>query len=228
MFKSLLLLSALATTTLAATKEQLLLGPPNSGAASGGANWLFGANGGGSATVDFDDAASTGFDFVLSNSVAGTGNNVDWRCPPFSLGHAAGGAKPITFSFAYKFPGEVTKGNNLHVQLRFFDDTGTNFVSEHVFPIGAHSGDSNMKDYRKVTIEGIIPPSKARTADIWINANIFEPWVSGAGRVGDFSVTTLPGSRLPKAGIVVAILAGLGVLAMLLVYFRRRAVPVTS
>src|SRR6476646_5790149 len=137
MIKPLLFLAvtAFAMTTFATSKERLFLGPPNSGAASGGATWLTGANGAGSATVDFDDAPMGGFDFVLSNSVAGTANNADWRCPPFSLGPAAGGAKPITFSFAYKLPDAVAKGNNLHVQLRFFDDTGTNFVSEHVFPI---------------------------------------------------------------------------------------------
>jgi hypothetical protein len=219
-----LLVSALFTA-IAFGREQVFLGPQNSGAASGGANWFFGENGAGSATIDFDDAHNGGFDFVLSNSVAGTDNKVDWRCPPFSLKGAAGGSRPITFSFAYKLPDAVAKGNNLHVQLRFFDETGTNFISEHVFPIGAHSGDSRMKDYKERTIENIFAPPKARTADVWINANIFEPWVSGTARVGDFSVTTVPRSLASQAGIAAGLLAGGGALILLFTWLWRRRAP---
>lgn len=213
-----------AIANIALAKEQIFLGPANSGAASGGANWLTGANGAGYTAIDFDDAARDGFDFTISNTVAGKENNADWRCPPFSLGAAAGGARPITFSFAYKFPDKVAKGNNVHVQLRFFDSTGTNFISEIVLPIGAHTGDSNMSDYKTRTLENVIVPRKARTADIWIDANIFEPWVSGTGRFGDFSVTTVPRSLLFKAGVIASVLIGICVVTLLLTYlWRRRA-----
>lgn len=213
-------------TTLALAKEQIFLGPADSGAASGGADWLTGANGAGYTVVDFDDAANGGFDFTISNTVAGKENNADWRCPPFSLGAAAGGARPIIFSFAYKFVNAVAKGNNVHVQLRFFDSTGTNFISEIVLPIGAHTGDSKMSDYRTLTIGNIFAPQKAKTADIWIDANIFEPWTSGTGRFGDFSVMTVSRSLLFKAGVIATALIGICVLTMLSIYFWRRRAPV--
>jgi prepilin-type N-terminal cleavage/methylation domain-containing protein len=209
----------------ASGKEQIFLGPAGSGASSGGANWLTGANGTGFTVVDFDDPANGGFDFTLSNTVAGAENNADWRCPPFSLGAAAGGARPIIFSFAYKFVNAVARGNNMHVQLRFFDPTGTNFVAEDVIPVGARTGDSSMTSYRTLTFEGIIAPPKARTADIWINANIFEPWVSGTGRFDSFSVTTAPRSWLFKAGVIATVLTGIGALTVLLTCFWRRRAP---
>ena len=185
-------------------KEVQRLGP-----ATNSVEWLNGANGGGYISIDNDDAPKSGFDFTISNTVAGTGNNADWRCQPFSLETAAWGARPIAFSFAYKFSEAVAKGNNVHVQLRFFDSTGTNFISEIVLPVGAHTGDSRMSDYKTLTLENILVPRKAKTADVWINANIFEPWVSGTARFGDISVTTAPRSLLFKASVVMAALIGI-------------------
>jgi hypothetical protein len=213
------------TATIASAKGQIFLGPAGSGTSTGYINWLTGANGAGFTAVDFDDPANGGCDFTMSNTVAGAGNNADWRCLPFSLGAAAGGARPITFSFAYKFVNPVARGNNMHVQLRFFDATGTNFVAEHVIPVGARTGDSSMASYRTLTFEGIFAPPKARTADVWINAKIFEPWVSGTGRFDSFSVTTAPRSLLFKAGVIAAVLIGICVLTGLLIYFLRRRAP---
>jgi hypothetical protein len=206
-------------------KGQIFLGPAGSGASSGGANWLTGANGAGFTSVDFDDPANGGCDFTISNTIAGAENNADWRCVPFSLGPATGGARPITFSFAYKLVDRVAARNNIHVQLRFFDSTGTNFIGERVIPVGAHTSDSAMTDYRTLTINGILAPPRARTADIWIDANIFEPWVSGTGRFDNFSVTTSPRSLLFKAGVVVTVLIGICALTMLLIHFWRRSAP---
>jgi hypothetical protein len=215
------------TASSVSTKAQIFLGPPDSGASSAGANWFMGANGGGSTSVDFNDPAKNGgCDFVLSNTVAGPGNSADWRCPPFSLGPAAEGARPITFSFAYKLVDTVAGGNNIHVQLRFFDSTGNNFINERVIPVGARTGDSGMITYRTVTISGIVAPPKARTADIWINANIFEPWVSGTGRFDNFSVTTPARSLLFKAGVVATALIGICALTMLLIRIWRRSASV--
>jgi len=193
------LFTAIATLLTVASwvsaKDRLLLGPPGAGQPGGCASWFTGANGAGSTSIDFRDPAHGGCDFVLSNSVAGDGNNADWRCPAFSLGPAAGGARPITFSFAYKLPDPVAAGNNVHVQFRFFDSTGTNFISERVVPVGAHTGDSAMTGYRTLVLSPIMAPPQARMADIWVDANIFAPWVSGTAQFDSFSVTTLPGSK---------------------------------
>ena len=211
------------TTTTASGKGRIFLGPPDSDASSAGANWFSGANGGGSVSVDFNDPATNGgCDFVISNTVAGKENNASWRCPNFSLGPAAGGARPITFSFAYKLENPVAAGNNIVVVLRFFDSTGTNFISQRTVQVGVHTSDSAMTSYRTITITGILAPPKARTADVWIDANDFDPWVSGAGRFDNFSVTTAPRSLLFKAGVGTAVL--FGVLTVLLIQlWRRRA-----
>jgi hypothetical protein len=105
-------------------------------------------------SIDNDDAPKSGFDFTISNTVAGTSNNADWRCQPFLLEPAAGSARPIAFSFAYKFLEAVANGNNVHVQLRFFDSTGTNFISEIVLPVGAHTGDSRMGIMTALQVDG--------------------------------------------------------------------------
>ena len=172
-----LLVATFAIATISASgKDGIPLGPPDTDASSAGANWYTGANGGGSVSVDFNDPATNGgCAFVISNTVAGKENNADWRCPNFSLGPAAGGARPITFSFAYKLSDRVAAGNNIQVQLRFFDSTGTNFISERVVPVGTRTGDSAMTSYRTITIPGILAPPKARTADAWIDANDFDP-----------------------------------------------------
>jgi hypothetical protein len=220
-----LLVTTFAIATITASgKEQISLGPPNSDASSAGANWYTGANGGGSVSVDFNDPATNGgCDFTISNTVAGKENNASWRCPNFSLGPAAGGARPITFSFAYKLENPVAAGNNILIMLRFFDSTGTNYISQRTIQVGAHTSDSAMTSYRTITIPGILAPPKARTADIWIDANDFDPWVSGTGRFDNISVTTAPRSLLFKAGVGAAVLLGVGVLTVLLIqlWFRR-------
>ncbi len=224
-FITLLVATFAITTTTASGKGRIFLGPPDSDASSAGANWFSGANGGGSVSADFNDPATTGgCDFTISNTVAGKENNASWRCPNFSLGPAAGGARPITFSFAYKLVDTVAAKNNILVLLRFFDSTGTNYISQRTIHVGVHTSDSAMTSYRTITIPGILAPPKARTADIWIDANDFDPWVSGTGRFDDFSVTTAPRSLLFKAGVGAAILLGVGALTVLLIQlWRRRA-----
>jgi hypothetical protein len=213
------------TTTTASGKQQIFLGPPDSDASSAGANWFTGANGGGSVSVDFNDPATNGgCDFVISNTVAGKENNASWRCPNFSLGPAAGGARSVTFSFAYKLENPVAAGNNILVMLRFFDSTGTNYINQRTIQVGAHTSDSAMTSYRTITIPAILAPPKARTADVWIDANDFDPWVSGTARIDNISVTTVPRSLLFKAGVGAAVLLGIGTLTGLLIQlWRRRA-----
>jgi hypothetical protein len=221
---SLVVTTSVITAMIASGKNQIVLGPPESGTWSGSSKWLTGAYGDASTFFDFNDPSKGVCAFVLSNTVAGDKNKADWRCEPFPLGPAADGASPLTFSFAYKLPERVAARNNLHVQLRFFDAAGTNFFGERVILVGDHTSDSAMTDYRTLTINGILAPRKARTADIWINANIFEPWVSGAARFDDFSVTTEPRSIFtsPIALVGLAILMVIAVSSVLLMRRTRK------
>jgi len=218
-----LLVATFAITTMVASgKDQIFLGPAESGTWSGSEKWLTGAYGAASTSYDFDDHAKGDCAFVISNTVAGKENTADWRCVPFSLGPATGGARPITFSFAYKLSDRVVAKNNILVQLRFFDSTGTNFIGQQIIPVGAHTSDSAMTDYRTLTITGILAPTRARTVDIWVDANIFEPWVSGTAHFDDFSVTTLPRSLRFKMMVGAAVLLGICTLTVLLVQLWRR------
>jgi hypothetical protein len=214
------------TTLTTSGKGQIFLGPPESGTWSGSEKWLTGAYGAASTSYDFNDPAHGVCAFVLSNTVAGTENQADWRCEFFSLGPAAGGARPLTFSFAYKLENPVAAKNNIIVLLRFYDSTGAKFIGQRVVQVGAHTSDSAMTSYRTLTMNGIMVPPKARTIDIAIgaNQNANEPWVSGVARFDDFSVTTVPRSLLFKMGVGTAILLGLGALTVLLIQlWRRRA-----
>ena len=215
---------AIITTMVASGKEQIFLGPAESGTWSGSSKWPNGMYGAASTSYDFNDVSHGVCAFVISNTVAGTENKADWRCEVFSLGPAAGGARPITFSFAYKLADPVAAGNNLRVQLRFWDSSGTNFMGERNIRVGAHTSDSGMTSYRTLTMNGILAPRKARTMDIAIlaNQNADEPWVSGTGRFDDFSVTTAPRSLQFKAGVGAAILLVVGALIMLLIQLLRR------
>jgi hypothetical protein len=214
--------TAFIVTTMAASgKEQIFLGPPESGTWSGSEKWLTWASGAASTSYDFNDPAHGACAFVLSNSVAGKENAAEWRCLPFSLGPAAGGARPITFSFAYKLSDPVAPGNNMRVLLRFCESGVSNFISERTILLGAHTGDSAMSSYRTLTMNGIMAPRKARVADIWITTS---DWASGAGRFDDFSVTTVPRSPLFIMGVGAAILLAVGALTALLIQlWRRRA-----
>ena len=220
-----LLVATFAIATTTASGKQIFLGPPDTDASSAGANWFSGANGGGSVSVDFNDPATNGgCDFAISNTVAGKENNASWRCPNFSLGPAAGGARPITFSFAYKLVDVVAAKNNILVLLRFFDSTGAKFIDQRFIQVGVHTSDSAMTSYRTITLTGILAPPKARTADIWIDANDFDPWVSGTGRFDNFSVTTVPRSPLFKVMVGAVVLLAVGALTALLIQlWRRRA-----
>jgi len=209
-------------------KKQVLLGPPNYGTSGAIADWIPDMKGEGSVSADFIDPATRGgFDFVLSNTIAGPTNNADCRCPLFPLGPATGGKRPITFSFAYKLPATVTKGNDIHVNLRFFDATGMKFFSQRVILVGAQSGDSAMTGYRTITVTGIKAPQRAQTADVWINANSFDPWwVSGPAQFADLSVTTGTHSLLSRACVTGMALIVAGALIPLLVRFWRCSTPV--
>jgi hypothetical protein len=206
---------------VAQAREVVFLGPVESGTWSGSSSWLTGASGAGATWFDFNDVGKGACAFVISNGVAGKENRADWRCEMFSLGPAAGGARPISFSFSYKLPDRVRDGDDLHVQLRFFD-AATNGVADRRIKLGSHTRDSAMENYRTLTMNNIRPPARARLADITIIANIDSPWSSGAGRFDDFSVTTEPGPSVLKWALAGAGLAVIGIVIALLVRFSRQ------
>ena len=198
---TLLLVTAVLAAPAGAMAGLISLGLANPGAEHGSDGWYWGTNGAAWVSLDHTDPATGEYDFTIGNNTAGHENRADWRSHIFPLGAAANGARPITFSFTYKFPGKINERENLQVFLRFFDAAGTNFFGQKIFRVGFHTGDSNMVNYRTMTITDIIAPRKARSADIWITANIWEPWTSGVGRFDDFSVTTV--SRLGWTLLVV-------------------------
>jgi serine/threonine protein kinase len=206
-------------------KQQILIGPANPGAENGPDEWCWGASGGGYLSIDNTDPASGDNDFTLGNTNLDGDNSADWRSVIFPLGPATAGAKPITFSFAYKLTDEVQAGDNVRVQLRFFDQT-TNFVGEKNFWLGSKSHDSAMTRYKTITVGGIHAPRRAKVADVHVCINLYgDHWSSGTGRFDDLTVTTTKHSLLFKAGVIVAVLIGIWALIMLLVHFWRRSAP---
>jgi len=79
-----------------------------------------------------------------------------------------------------------------------------------------------MTRYKRVVVGNILAPRNAQTADVRINANLFEPWASGTGRFDNISVTVTPHSLLFKTGVVATALTGICALILLLVRFWRR------
>ena len=218
------LIAVFMTNLTALGGGQILLGPAGTGTWSGSEKWLTGTVGSASTLYDFNDTCHGMCALVISNTVAGKENRADWRSQPFSLGPAAGGARAIMFTFAYKLSDRVQAGNNIHVQLRFFD-SDTNFLAERVTMLGAHTSDSAMTNYRTLTLADILAPPKARLADVWINANIFDPWFSGTAHFDDISVTTAPRSEAFKVAVMASVLIGIFALGVLAIYLRRQRAP---
>jgi hypothetical protein len=196
----------------ARASAQTVLGPDNPGAENGNTNWFTGTSGTGHSTIDTTDPATGTQDFELG--VDAGGGNGDWRSASFLLGAATNGAQTVDFSFKYKLLNAVNAGDNMRVQLRFFQtNAGGIFLGEQNVLVGAATGDSSMNAYRLSTTTGITVPANAHSADIRFSGNLFEPWTSGTGRFDDFSVTTAPEP---------ASLATLGVVALGLLTRRRR------
>ncbi len=208
-----------------AAARPVFIGPGNPGAENGPHEWWWGASGGSFLSIDDTDPASGTNDFTLGNSTVEGTNSADWRAVIFPLGPAAAGADPIIFSFAYKLMDEVKPGDNIRVQLRFFDKT-TNFVGQKEFWLGSKSGDSAMTGYKTVIARGIHAPPRAQVADVRVSVNLYgDRWSSGTGRFDDFSVTTVPGWRWVKLLVITGLGFGLGtalvVLAMWMLRTRR-------
>ena len=190
----------------------VMLGPGNPGAENGPDEWWHGASDGSFLSIDNTDPATGNSDFTLGNSAVDGTNSAQWRTVIFPLGPAAAGAKPITFSFAYKLTDEVKAGDNIRVQLCFFDKT-TNFLGQRDFLLGSKSDDSAMTSYKTITARGIQAPLRAQVADVRVSINLpGDRWSSGTGRFDDFSVTTVRGWSWAKLLVITALAMGLMVL----------------
>jgi hypothetical protein len=203
-----------------ADARRVFLGPANAGAESGWSGWYNGTLGGGFVAIDTDDPATgvSCFSIGISNAVPGETHHADFRSEPFSLGRAGPTRQPIALSFAYKLPGKVKPGDNIQVFFRFFDQTGTNCLDQEMVRLGSNTGDSEMRQYKTMTLADIFAPRKAVTADIWVAANISdEPWTSGAAQFDDFLVTAGPArfrATLYVGAAIFAVLAALLIRAL--------------
>src|SRR5450631_1107630 len=139
-------LGILTTLALSLQAQSVVLGPSNGGFESGNTDWFSGGTGGAAGSVTLPDNTSNGpsapgsFDLLITSD--GTGN-ADFRSATFSLGSAANGLNPVTFSFDYNILGTVTPGSNIRVGLRTWSDSGgSSFQGEQNFFIGDTTGDS--------------------------------------------------------------------------------------
>jgi hypothetical protein len=212
-----LLTIAMGVMAMSATARQIMVWPSAPGAAHGFDDWNHGTSGGGYQSVDNTDPATGVDDFTLGNTNVGRENHADWRSQVFALGPAAGGVKPVTFSFSYKLQDTVNDGDNMRVQLRFYSKA-TNFISQKEFWLGSSSHDSEMTSYKKMVVGDFRVPKKAQAADVTISANYYDNdrWTSGTGRFADFSVTTA--SRFPLLKVIIGSVM-LSIIAALSVFF---------
>jgi hypothetical protein len=155
-----LVLLAIAVVVTLLFPRRVMIGPVNPGAEYGSDQWWVGASGKGYLFVDHADPASGTNDFTLKNTNQDKNSSAGWRSVIFPLGPAAAGARPITFSFAYKLADDVNAGDNMLVQFRFFN-RATNWIIERDFELGDSSHDSAMSHYKTVTIGGILAPHNA-------------------------------------------------------------------
>jgi hypothetical protein len=182
----------LACATMPA-KADTFLGPLNPGFEQGSASWNAGGTGGAAGSISFANSPTNGPSAPGTNCVAetsdGTGNT-DFRANAFSLGAAATGTNPVTFSFDYNIVNPVTTGNNVRVGLRFFDLTGGNYQGENDSHVGSDNGDLGANGWQHFSVT-VTPPSSAYTADIRVSLNVFgdDAWSLGTVLLDNFSVS---------------------------------------
>ena len=179
-----------STMSAPVDKSQSLIGPVNPGAEDGSEHWFHGMDGEGVLLTDDTDPATGDNDFTLENSSTNRQDHADWRSETFSMGAATNGTRALRFSFDYKLPGTVKDGDNLRVQLRFYDKT-TNFIGQKEFWVGSKTQDSAMANYKTISTNGIIPPPGSWLADIVLSANLYaeDRWSSGIARFDNVLVT---------------------------------------
>ena len=205
-----------------ADRERALLGPLNPGAEEGSEHWFYGTSGAGSVSTDRADPAAGACDFTLENSDSNRQSNAGWRSEIFSLGPATNGNVPLRFSFAYKLPGQIKDGDNLRIQLRFFDHA-TNFLAQKVFFVGSSTHDSVMTGYKTITADDLLAPAGSRLSDITLEANQYDDnWSSGAGRFDNLLVTIKKTPASPSKLVGLAVLSGFAIL-LLLIFLKARS-----
>lgn len=188
------LAGGIAASSGAAKEAPDLLGPKNPGAENEFSQWHEQLTGAAIASIDEADPATDCNDFMVANSVPGGRNHAGFRSDSFPLGHVAESGRPITLSFAYKLPDKVKPGDNIEVSLQFSEETSMRVCSlgERKVLVGSFTGDSEMTEYKTITVTNIFAPENATAAQIWVNANFSEPWSSGAAQFDDFKVTAAP------------------------------------
>jgi hypothetical protein len=182
----------IAAISAVANAHPVFLGPANPGAENGLAGWYCKTLGGGSASID-DDPATGCNDFKIENSDATSRwrHHADLLSQTFPLGDVGKAHRPITVSFAYKLPDKVKPGDNIAFHLRFIELTGMRIdtLGGKTILVGSSTADSAMTQYKTMTVTNIFAPASAVLAEVWITANISEPWTSGAAQFDDISVT---------------------------------------
>jgi len=153
---------------------------------------------------------------------AAVDHRADLRSEKFPLGRAGKTRGPFTLSFAYKLPGKVKPGEDLDVNFRFFGPVDDNFLDQTVLNVGTTTHDSEMTQYKTVTVTNILAPKEAVKADVWIVAGIAEPWTSGYAQFDDFSVTAVPARSWVGVVVGIGIFAALANLLIWTLYVRRR------
>lgn len=198
------MLVPLVMFSTAANAHPVPLGPKNSGAESDFTDWYSGIRGGGSVSVENDPKEGhNNFSIGITNLVPDQTNWADLRSHIFSLNEAANGQRPLTFSFSYKLSDKVNPGDNIAVYLRFFDSTGTKFYDQKPVFVGSDTHDSEMYIYKTLAVSNIVTPPGAVTADVWVTANLFQPWTLGTAEFDDFSVITT--SPVPWRNVIIGV-----------------------
>lgn len=199
--------SAVVSVTVSSSLRPptVVLGPLNPGFEQGNAAWNAGGTGGAAGSINFANIGQNGPADPGTNCVSETSNgtgNTDFRANSFSLGAAAAGASPVTFSFDYNILNPVLAGNNIRVGLRFFDSSGTSFQGENNSHVGANNGDPGAIGWQHFSVT-VTPPTTAQTADIRVSMNVFgdDAWTNGTVLFDNFTVR-IGGETPPVAGNV--------------------------
>ncbi len=195
--------AALLALPATGLQAEMVLGPPNPNFDGGGLDWFSGASGDSFVNFSEDGGYIENTGRVNLGATAATGN-ADFRSQEFSLGEAAQGEQPVTIEFFIKFTEAVASGDEILVQLRFWEGPNEeNHQGEE--NIGIHAGTPGIDtqlvgEWQQFRMEDITVPANANYSDIRTSLNIWTDWSSGEAQFDAFSVTTpLPDLETPVA-----------------------------
>lgn len=200
--------------TNSAPAPRFAIGPLNGGFESGSANWSVGGSGGAGGSVSFGNSPANGLGSPGANCVLETSDGsgtVDFRSDYFSLGAAANGARPVTFSFDYNILNAVKSGNQIRVGLRFEDANG-GFLAERNSYIGVPNGDTGASGWKHFSVTAA-PSSTALNADIRVSMNVFgdDHWTGGAVLFDNFVVVIGSNTAPAATSFALAAMSGMPV-----------------